>query len=216
MLRGLLLSALAMTAVVPGAGAEPPETAGGEIYYACATCHGEYGEASEARQTPALGLLPSWYIAAQLRAYREGWRGGGNDDFTARKMTLFAEALASEEALEAVAEFAASLPSAAPGLAPPKGPEEDATGPDPATGLHFDSCASCHGRLGEGIGELGAPPIAGQPAWYLKRAMEAFAKGTRGSHPDDRFGGQMRIAPTPADPDELAALIAYIAGLPPQ
>ncbi len=67
---------------------------------------------------------------------------------------------------------------------------------------------------GEGIEPLGAPPIAGQPAWYLKRQMEAFSSGDRGSHPDDAFGRQMRAAPVPANPGQLAALIAYLSRLP--
>ena len=65
--------------------------------------------------TPAIAVLPAWYTAAQLRAYRNGWRGTESDDFTSRKMTLFAEALASDDALQAVAEYAAGLGDAARG-----------------------------------------------------------------------------------------------------
>ncbi len=109
-IRGRLrLAGLALCFFAAPTGAAAPESAGARIYYACVTCHGQNGEADEARQTPALAVLPAWYTAAQLRAYRAGWRGAVNEDFIARKMTLFAEALASEQALEAVAEYAASL-----------------------------------------------------------------------------------------------------------
>lgn len=208
------LAAIALFVVAGVAGGQVEDSPGAAIYYACATCHGERGEADEARMTPAIAVLPAWYSAAQLRAYRNGWRGTESDDFTSRKMTLFAEALASDEALQAVAEYAArlgdslrdsELSNAAPSPSDP---------PDAVTEAHFEGCASCHGGNGEGIEELGGPPIAGQPAWYLNRQMDAFSRGTRGSHPDDRFGGQMRVAPTPSDPHEYEALIRYIAKLP--
>ena len=206
--------AVALLAVAAAAGGQAEESPGAAIYYACATCHGERGEADEARMTPAIAVLPAWYSAAQLRAYRNGWRGAESDDFTARKMTLFAEALASDEALQAVAEYAAGLGDSLRDSEPSNAAPSPSGPPDAVTKAHFEGCASCHGANGEGIEELGGPPIAGQPAWYLNRQMDAFSRGTRGSHPDDRFGGQMRIAPTPSDPDEFAALIRYIDSLP--
>ena len=204
--------ALFTAAAAPARADDAP---GAALYYACATCHGERGDADEARMTPAIAVFPAWYTAAQLRAYRNGWRGTESDDFTSRKMTLFAEALASDDALQAVAEYAAGLGDAARGSGSPGVAQSPSDPADAVTLAHFEGCASCHGSDGEGIEELGGPPIAGQPAWYLNRQMDAFSKGTRGSHPDDRFGGQMRVAPTPSDPDEFAALIRYIASLPP-
>ena len=214
-IRGRLrLAGLALCFFAAPTGAAAPESAGARIYYACVTCHGQNGEADEARQTPALAVLPAWYTAAQLRAYRAGWRGAVNEDFIARKMTLFAEALASEQALEAVAEYAAGLrrSSSSPGTADQT--DSIPAPPDAITARHFEACASCHGLKGEGIEPLGAPPIAGQPAWYLKRQMEAFSGGSRGAQRDDAYGRQMRAAPSPSDPDERIALIRYIASLP--
>ena len=208
------LAGLALWCHAAAADAETPESPGGRLYFACATCHGENGEADEARQTPALAVLPAWYTAAQLRAYRAGWRGAVNEDFIARKMTLFAEALASEQALEAVAEYAAGLRglSSSPGTADQQ--DSIPAPPDTVTARHFEGCASCHGLKGEGIEPLGAPPIAGQPAWYLKRQMEAFSGGSRGANRDDAFGRQMRAATSPSDTDARIALIRYIASLP--
>ena len=208
------LAGLVLWCHAAAAAAETPESPGGRLYYACATCHGADGEASEARLTPALARLPAWFTAAQLKAYRSGWRGAQGDDFIARKMTLFAEALASEDALKAVAEYSASLGGSTSGAGKDQQDRVTPAPSDAATERHFSGCASCHGSAGEGIRLLGAPPIAGQPAWYLKRQMEAFAGGSRGAHPDDSFGRQMRAAPTPSDPDELSRLIRYIASLP--
>ena len=208
------LAGLALWCHAAAAVAETPESPAGRLYYACATCHGADGEANEARLTPAIARLPGWYTAAQLKAYRSGWRGAEGDDFVARKMTLFAEALASEDALKAVAEYAASLGGATSSAGRNQQRQATPAPSDAATERHFSGCASCHGSAGEGIRLLGAPPIAGQPAWYLKRQMEAFAGGSRGAHPDDAFGRQMRAAPTPSEPKETAALIHFIASLP--
>ncbi len=208
------LAAVALFAVAAAAGSPVEDSPGAAIYYACATCHGARGEADEARMTPAIAVLPAWYTVAQLRAYRNGWRGTESDDFTSRKMTLFAEALASEQALQAVAEYVAGLGDALRGSELSGVTQSPLTPADAVTLEHFAGCASCHGASGEGIEELGGPPIAGQPVWYLKRQMDAFSRGARGSHPDDRFGGQMRVAATPSDPDEFVALIRYIASLP--
>ena len=212
--RLLGLAGLALWCHAGAAAAATPESPGGRLYYACATCHGAGGEANEARLTPALARLPAWYTAAQLKAYHAGWRGAAGADFIARKMTLFAEALASEDALKAVADYAASLGGSTSGAGKNQQERVTPAPTDSATARHIEGCASCHGSAGEGIRLLGAPPIAGQPAWYLKRQMEAFASGSRGAHPDDAFGRQMRAAPTPSDPGERAALIRFIAGLP--
>ena len=40
-------------------------------------------------------------------------------------------------------------------------------------------CAGCHGNAGEGRAAAGYPPIAGQPAPYLERQLEAYADGRR-------------------------------------
>ena len=52
-------------------------------------------------------------------------------------------------------------------------------------------CAACHGQQGEGLQALNAPKIAGQEAWYLKRQLQNYKAGLRGTHNDDIFGKQM-------------------------
>ncbi len=76
-------------------------------------------------------------------------------------------------------------------------------------------CAACHGQQGEGLAALNAPKLAGQSAWYLKRQIELYKSGLRGTHEDDVYGRQM--APMAAVmPDEAAVdnVIAHIATLP--
>lgn len=58
--------------------------------------------------------------------------------------------------------------------------------------LLYETCATCHGAKGEGKVELGAPPIAGLPLWYLESTLNKFKKGVRGAHADDAAGLRMR------------------------
>jgi cytochrome c oxidase subunit II len=76
-------------------------------------------------------------------------------------------------------------------------------------------CAACHGAQGEGNVAMNAPKIAGQEAWYLRRQMQAYQQGLRGTAPGDVHGMQMRpMAMTVMAPDALENLIAYIGTLP--
>jgi cytochrome c553 len=56
----------------------------------------------------------------------------------------------------------------------------------------FSLCAHCHGDAGEGNQALGAPAIAGMPAWYVQSQLVKFSTGLRGKHFDDAEGMRMR------------------------
>lgn len=56
----------------------------------------------------------------------------------------------------------------------------------------FALCAQCHGEAGEGKQAIGAPAIAGLPAWYVQNQLVKFASGLRGKHFDDVEGLRMR------------------------
>ncbi|MEQ8860599.1 MAG: c-type cytochrome [Pseudomonadales bacterium] len=76
-------------------------------------------------------------------------------------------------------------------------------------------CAACHGQQGEGNAALNAPRIAGQESWYLRRQMEAYQQGLRGTANGDVYGMQMRpMSMAVSDPTALENLIAYIGTLP--
>ena len=81
----------------------------------------------------------------------------------------------------------------------------------------YAACAACHGARGEGNPGLNAPAIAGQHASYLKRQLENFRSGVRGSHQADVYGAQMRAANLAMLRDDatLDALARYVAALPP-
>ena len=75
-------------------------------------------------------------------------------------------------------------------------------------------CAVCHGAQGEGNVALNSPKLNGQEAWYMKRQLEYFKSGARGSHEDDVYGKQMAPMATTLVMDTATNdVIAYIATL---
>lgn len=80
----------------------------------------------------------------------------------------------------------------------------------------FDLCAQCHGAGGGGNEMTLAPSIAGMSQWYVETQLHNFRKGVRGMHPDDVGGMRMRpMSLALASDDDVAAVAAYVAGLPP-
>lgn len=80
----------------------------------------------------------------------------------------------------------------------------------------FTTCATCHGKKGQGNQALGAPNIAGLPKWYVVREIEMFRAGHRGSVPADTVGRRMAtIASTLDGEDAIDAVAAYVSTLPP-
>lgn len=53
-------------------------------------------------------------------------------------------------------------------------------------------CLTCHGTDGQGNEGIDAPRIAGMERWYLKRQLELFRDGLRGTHPRDIPGMEMQ------------------------
>jgi cytochrome c553 len=80
----------------------------------------------------------------------------------------------------------------------------------------YKLCAQCHGPEGAGNLSIWAPPIAGQPAWYVESQLHKFRDGIRGAHPDDLAGLRMRpMARTLRSDEDVAAVAAYVGSLPP-
>lgn len=76
-------------------------------------------------------------------------------------------------------------------------------------------CGACHGTQAEGNPTLNAPKLSGQGHWYLKRQLENFKRGARGTHDKDVFGKQMApMAATLADEAAIDNVVAYIETLP--
>lgn len=76
-------------------------------------------------------------------------------------------------------------------------------------------CAACHGQQGEGLQALNAPKIAGQEPWYIKRQLENYKAGLRGTHDEDIFGKQMApMAATLVNDAAINNVIAHIQTFP--
>jgi len=87
---------------------------------------------------------------------------------------------------------------------------------DPEAGRTlYAICSACHGVQGEGNAALNSPKIAGQSAWYMKRQIQYYRSGVRGSHPDDIYGRQMApMALTLTNEAAIDNVIAYVQTLP--
>lgn len=180
---------------------------GRDYYRSCTACHGAEAEGNPALGAPRLSHLAPAYLVAQLEKFKAGIRGGEGSGPTARQMQPMAAGLVDRQAMLDVAAFIDSLPERQPDTRP----QGDAR----LGGDYFNQfCGACHGPAAEGNPALQSPALAGANDWYLAGQLRAFRDGSRGSHPDDRTGRQMR-AMAVLLPDEQAILdvVAFIASL---
>jgi cytochrome c oxidase subunit 2 len=76
-------------------------------------------------------------------------------------------------------------------------------------------CAACHGAQAEGNQALNAPKLNGQGEWYLRRQLQNYKIGARGTHDLDVFGKMMApMAATLPDAAAVTNVSAYINSLP--
>ncbi|MBI3898072.1 MAG: c-type cytochrome [Gammaproteobacteria bacterium] len=81
--------------------------------------------------------------------------------------------------------------------------------------LYSGTCRACHGPQGEGNPNLHAPKLAGQGDWYLKRQLQNFKLGARGTHENDAYGKTMApMAATLANDAAIDNVVGYIKTLP--
>ena len=93
--------------------------------------------------------------------------------------------------------------------------QAETTGNAALGAAQYAVCAACHGQQGEGLQALNAPKIAGQEPWYLKRQLQNYKAGLRGTHDDDIFGKQMApMAATLVNDAAIDNVIAHIQTFP--
>jgi len=79
----------------------------------------------------------------------------------------------------------------------------------------FEACVPCHGAAGKGSTTIGAPAIAGLPAWYVSAQLERFQTGVRGHHADDVEGLRMQAMSRQLRSEmETKAVASYVESLP--
>ena len=78
----------------------------------------------------------------------------------------------------------------------------------------FAVCATCHGDNAQGMPDMNGPALAGRESWYLRRQLQNFKSGARGSDSRDIYGLQMApMAQLLQDEQAIADVVAYITSL---
>ena len=176
--------------------------AGQATYAVCSACHGAQGEGNPQLNAPKLAGQAGWYLARQLQNFKLGIR---DKEQYAQQMDAFASTL-DETAIRNVVAFIGSLPDAQP-PATVAGNSEKGRG-------HYETCAYCHGGAGQGVWSTNAPRLSHMNDWYMKRQLENFKQGLRGSHPQDFSGAQMAaMAKTLMDDKAIDDVLKHIDSL---
>ena len=84
-------------------------TRGERIYGSCAACHGANGEGIWAVNAPALAGQNDWYLASQLRNFRDGIRGAHPGDLYGDQMMLMADILPSDDDVDDIVAYLNTL-----------------------------------------------------------------------------------------------------------
>lgn len=198
-------AALAALAVVaPSSVRAEANARGKELFQLCAQCHGETGAGSAIYLAPSIAGLGDWYVLGQLKNFKTSVRGTNPEDTGGLRMYPMAQTLKTDEDIQTVAAYVASLPvqRVAPTL----------EGGDATRGAKFyQVCTACHGPDGNGNQAIGSPRLTGQADWYLLSTLQKLKAGIRGSYPNAVI---MRgMAGTLPDEQAMKDVIAYIMTL---
>lgn len=182
--------------------------AGAAQYATCTACHGPSGEGNQSLSAPRLAGQSAWYLRRQLHAFRNGLRGTHQNDTFGAQMRAFASMLPDEAAIRNLAAYVETLPG--------HEPVATVTGDVDRGRRLYTTCASCHGRQGEGIWALNAPRLAEMSDWYLVRQLQNFRQRVRGAHRQDFYGWQMAtVSDMLKDDEAIRDIVAYINTLGP-
>ena len=178
-----------------------------DLYDGCTQCHGENGEGNQELEAPAIGGLDRWYIKAQLRKFKKSQRGWHAEDMAGKRMQPMAIAMDTDEKVDIIASYVASLPETKPAAT--------LEGGNPKTGqIYFNTCVQCHGADARGNLDEFGPALAGASDWYLLKQLQNFKSGVRGTHADDVTGAKMRpFSMTLPNEQAMKDVIAYIGTL---
>jgi cytochrome c oxidase subunit II len=174
-------------------------TAGQAAYAVCSACHGAHGEGNPQLNAPKLAGQAGWYLVRQLQNFKQGVR---DKEQFAPQMDAFAATL-DDTAMKNVVAYINSLPDLQP---------QATVSGNPAKGAeHYETCAYCHGGAGQGVWSTNAPRLSHMDDWYMKRQLQNFQQGLRGSHPQDFSGAQMAaMAKTLADDAAINDVLKHI------
>ena len=172
----------------------------------CAGCHGLDGAGRGNSVMPRLDILGEVYIAASLRAYRDGARQSG-------VMQHAASRLSDEQIVMLARRFAAEPPAVV--ATPPLPDDLVALGRTLAFGTpdsrDVPACRACHGPWPTERSAL-FPELTGQRSDYLFTQLTLWHAETRGGTPRAHI---MHLVGQDLDEPQMRALAAfYAAGAP--
>jgi cytochrome c553 len=84
-------------------------TRGRRLYQACASCHGDAAQGSEAMNAPALAGQNDWYLVTQLKNFKAGYRGVDPLDQYGAMMRTMTSGLADDKAIVDVVSYINTL-----------------------------------------------------------------------------------------------------------
>ncbi len=186
-----------------GAGQDIAENGAGGAVGACNDCHGADGAGDELTGTPRLANVQATYLYNQLVAYQTGARKN-------QTMRSIVSGMNSSQMRDAAAYYASlSIPAIEPvtanAAARASGEELFLFGKQLAWDKWLPACRACHGRNGNGAGEL-FPPLAGQRASYLRQTLRDWQSGAR----TNDANGLMKNIAQQLTPEEMDAAAAYL------
>ncbi len=82
----------------------------GRYASSCAACHGLTGQGIQALNAPALKGMSDWYLVTQLKNFKQGIRGAHPKDMYGPQMTLMANVLRDERAINDLVAYVNTLP----------------------------------------------------------------------------------------------------------
>jgi len=179
---------------------------GAAEYKLCASCHGFKGEGNQLVNAPALAGQEDWYLERQIRNFRSGVRGATDGDTHGNAMAQMAIGLDTDEKIADVVAYINTLP--------PASPATTIDGDNNKGKTQYAPCIACHGPDGKGNPALNAPSLVSIDDWYQLRQLQSFKDGSRGAHPEDTYGQQMRpMAGVLADDAAMRDVVSYISTL---
>jgi len=168
---------------------------GKDINGTCAACHGQYGAGGKKGEYPRIAGQRAAYLEDQLHSFRSRKR------MNIPMFPYTQERELSDEDIKDVSAYLAAieLPTKWPvfkdnddALTRLTAMEKVMIVPraegnvDNGGAIYQKQCASCHAKTGKGRGKF--PMLIGQYTNYLKKQMEAYAKGERPHDEDDSRG----------------------------
>jgi len=82
---------------------------GERLYASCAVCHGDQGQGNPAVEAPPLTIQDGWYLATQLRHFREGIRGAVPGDLRGAQMRAATGVLSEDQNIDDITAYIEQL-----------------------------------------------------------------------------------------------------------